>query len=110
MFVVTSASQPCARRARKSNRSLIADTMPEMQRGSSADGRSRTSSDRATRSAIGGGADFMEMVLPDRIELSTSPLPRECSTTELRQRAPAKQVANQGRKRAVPCHKGEGGA
>ena len=28
------------------------------------------------------------MVLPDRIELSTSPLPMECSTTELRQRAP----------------------
>ena len=28
------------------------------------------------------------MVLPDRIELSTSPLPRECSTTELRQLAP----------------------
>jgi hypothetical protein len=27
------------------------------------------------------------MVLPDRIELSTSPLPRECSTTELRQQA-----------------------
>ena len=27
------------------------------------------------------------MVLPDRIELSTSPLPRECSTTELRQPA-----------------------
>jgi hypothetical protein len=27
------------------------------------------------------------MVLPDRIELSTSPLPRECSTTELRQHA-----------------------
>ena len=26
------------------------------------------------------------MVLPDRIELSTSPLPRESSTTELRQR------------------------
>jgi hypothetical protein len=26
------------------------------------------------------------VVLPDRIELSTSPLPRECSTTELRQR------------------------
>src|SRR6059036_465256 len=26
-----------------------------------------------------------ELVLPDRIELSTSPLPRECSTTELRQ-------------------------
>lgn len=29
-----------------------------------------------------------KMVLPDRIELSTSPLPMECSTTELRQRAP----------------------
>jgi hypothetical protein len=27
----------------------------------------------------------MMMVLPERIELSTSPLPRECSTTELRQ-------------------------
>ncbi len=27
-----------------------------------------------------------EMVLPERFELSTSPLPRECSTTELRQR------------------------
>src|SRR5206468_12488359 len=26
------------------------------------------------------------MVLPERIELSTSPLPRGCSTTELRQR------------------------
>src|SRR5947207_8086152 len=25
------------------------------------------------------------LVLPERIELSTSPLPRECSTTELRQ-------------------------
>ncbi len=25
------------------------------------------------------------MVLPEGIELSTSPLPRECSTTELRQ-------------------------
>jgi hypothetical protein len=29
------------------------------------------------------------MVLPDRIELSTSPLPRECSTTELRQHGAA---------------------
>jgi hypothetical protein len=28
-----------------------------------------------------------KMVLPDRIELSTSPLPMECSTTELRQHA-----------------------
>jgi hypothetical protein len=30
------------------------------------------------------------LVLPVRIELTTSPLPRECSTTELRQRAPAR--------------------
>jgi hypothetical protein len=30
-----------------------------------------------------------KMVLPERIELSTSPLPRECSTTELRQQAGA---------------------
>jgi hypothetical protein len=30
---------------------------------------------------------FEKMVLPERLELSTSPLPRECSTTELRQRA-----------------------
>ena len=28
------------------------------------------------------------MVLQERIELSTSPLPRECSTTELLQRSP----------------------
>src|SRR5829696_152178 len=33
------------------------------------------------------------MVLPDRIELSTSPLPRECSTTELRQQALARSCA-----------------
>src|SRR5437899_13092557 len=30
------------------------------------------------------------LVLPDRIELSTSPLPRDCYTTELRQRAAAR--------------------
>jgi hypothetical protein len=30
---------------------------------------------------------MQDLVLPDRIELSTSPLPRECSTTELRQHA-----------------------
>ena len=34
------------------------------------------------------------MVLQERIELSTSPLPRECSTTELLQR--------RGRVRGVP--------
>ena len=33
-----------------------------------------------------------DMVLPEGIELSTSPLPRECSTTELRQR-PARNPA-----------------
>ena len=31
----------------------------------------------------------LKLVLPERIELSTSPLPRECSTTELRQRRAA---------------------
>jgi hypothetical protein len=36
---------------------------------------------------------FEKMVLPDRIELSTSPLPMECSTTELRQHAPARESA-----------------
>ena len=29
---------------------------------------------------------LLDLVLPERIELSISPLPRECSTTELRQR------------------------
>jgi hypothetical protein len=47
------------------------------------------------------------LVLPDRIELSTSPLPMECSTTELRQRAPDQE--NRPKKpptrRADPCHK-----
>ena len=33
------------------------------------------------------------MVLPDRIELSTSPLPMECSTTELRQHAGMRESA-----------------
>src|SRR3954469_10343733 len=33
------------------------------------------------------------MVLPDRIELSTSPLPMECSTTELRQHARSRESA-----------------
>ncbi len=53
---------------------------------------------RATCGATGidlglGAGDLLpgglleELVLPERIELSTSPLPRECSTTELRQLA-----------------------
>src|SRR4051812_45311797 len=33
------------------------------------------------------------MVLPDRIELSTSPLPMECSTTELRQHVLGRESA-----------------
>src|SRR5204862_954994 len=46
------------------------------------------------------------MVLPDRIELSTSPLPMECSTTELRQRAPDTGFGQKGRyKAADACHK-----
>jgi hypothetical protein len=32
------------------------------------------------------------MVLPVRIELTTSPLPRGCSTTELRQRPAAREI------------------
>ena len=58
---------------------------------------------------------YITMVLPERIELSTSPLPRECSTTELRQH---RRVLNAGvglasryaRKRGDPCHKAGGGA
>jgi hypothetical protein len=37
-----------------------------------------------------------KVVLPDRIELSTSPLPMECSTTELRQHAPIRESAEKG--------------
>lgn len=44
------------------------------------------------------GRDFpgKTMVLPDRIELSTSPLPMECSTTELRQHAPDTRIGPKG--------------
>ena len=45
------------------------------------------------------------LVLPDRIELSTSPLPRECSTTELRQRG-----RHGGAMAGRTCHKGYRGA
>jgi hypothetical protein len=49
------------------------------------------------------------LVLPDRIELSTSPLPMECSTTELRQHAPDYENRPKGpSRRADPCHKGTG--
>jgi hypothetical protein len=50
-------------------------------------------------------------VLPDRIELSTSPLPMECSTTELRQHAPIRESAKKApTRRADPCHKAPTGA
>jgi hypothetical protein len=46
------------------------------------------------------------MVLPDRIELSTSPLPMECSTTELRQRASGYEIGPKRLPQAAdPCHK-----
>lgn len=49
------------------------------------------------------GTALGPMVLPDRIELSTSPLPRECSTTELRQQTgrrgnrPSRAATKRGR-------------
>ena len=46
------------------------------------------------------------MVLLERIELSASPLPRECSTTELQQRDHRKRPrgqAGRGSGRALPC-------
>jgi hypothetical protein len=53
------------------------------------------------------------LVLRERIELSTSPLPRECSTTELPQHAGrSKRHGNDiiARRRRVPCHMGRGPA
>src|SRR5258705_12732005 len=56
------------------------------------------------------------MVLPDRIELSTSPLPMECSTTELRQHAGIGGIGPKGpHRRAVlatrtPLAQARGGA
>jgi hypothetical protein len=51
------------------------------------------------------------LVLPVRIELTTSPLPRECSTTELRQRDGLKR-GNIGKlpKPRDPCHRVPRGA
>ena len=52
------------------------------------------------RTGQGGGngtsCDVGGMVLPDRIELSTSPLPMECSTTELRQHARGSRIGRKG--------------
>src|SRR5581483_12041749 len=46
------------------------------------------------------------VVLPVRIELTTSPLPRGCSTTELRQRRPHNVTHEYQSERGVPCHTG----
>ena len=43
-----------------------------------------------------------KMVLPDRIVLSTSPLPMECSTTELRQHAPDTRIGPKGPQQSGP--------
>ena len=45
----------------------------------------------------------MLMVLPERIELSASPLPRECSTPELRQRRCGAPFTPPGAKRKRFC-------
>ena len=48
-----------------------------------------------------------ELVLPVRIELTTSPLPRECSTTELRQHNSGTTTGEITlRSRRDPCHRG----
>ncbi len=57
------------------------------------------------------GVAILHLVLPVRIELTTSPLPRECSTTELRQQLRVSTSGRPGRapasaKRGDPCHKG----
>jgi hypothetical protein len=49
------------------------------------------------------------LVLPGRIELTTSPLPRGCSTTELRQQEPGARH-KRGPEAAGNCHKGWRGA
>jgi hypothetical protein len=64
--------------------------------------------------SLASGFNILVLVLPVRIELTTSPLPRECSTTELRQRlgrqtAKANDGVSSG-KASFPCHKGKSGA
>jgi hypothetical protein len=68
------------------------------------------------RQGSGKPADMIrlrKLVLPDRIELSTSPLPMECSTTELRQHARDRdqESADGGSSRTGgSCHKASRGA
>ena len=47
--------------------------------------------------------EIWKMVLPERIELSTSPLPRECSTTELRQRPECGGLLPQRKRKRKAC-------
>jgi hypothetical protein len=47
-------------------------------------------------------------VLPDRIELSTSPLPMECSTTELRQHALDPRIDQKGPQGGRSLPQGQG--
>ena len=53
----------------------------------------------ARRSAVGDENIREFLVLPVRIELTASPLPRECSTTELRQLIERRRVVPGGRPR-----------
>src|SRR5215212_4890729 len=48
------------------------------------------------------------LVLPVRIELTTSPLPRGCSTTELRQRSSGERRANRAGNGAILATRGKG--
>ncbi len=69
-------------------------------------GREQNSGLRCRENADPRSFSEGEMVLPDRIELSTSPLPMECSTTELRQQCWNKNRPPQGpTKRADICHR-----
>ena len=63
---------------------------------------------KSERMPVAGSS--LVMVLPDRIELSTSPLPRECSTTELRQRLIFRMPRNRHRAAGGNCHTGPCGA
>ena len=55
------------------------------------------------------GFDEKRLVLPTEDEPSTSPLPMECSTTELRQHARIRELGQKApTRRADPCHKARG--
>ena len=60
--------------------------------------RSAIADSKEPRLVVSEDTPSCKMVLPLRIELRTSPLPRECSTTELRQRRfgglPGQRAAN----------------